>query len=211
MNDIRKGSNMPENKERCGWVKNQPEIYIKYHDEQWGVPVHDDRLLFAKLILDGAQAGLSWLTILKRRDGYYKAFDNFDIKTVASYDEDKIESLMKEPGIIRNRLKIVSAVKNARAVMRIQEEFGSFDSYLWEFTGCETIRNNFLNLEEIPAKTELSEKISRDMKKRGMNFVGPTIIYAFMQAIGMVNDHTTNCFRYKEVLNLSDEGDPDAG
>ena len=185
---------------RCTWVENKPDIYIKYHDEQWGVPVHDDRLLFAKLVLDGAQAGLSWLTILKRRDGYYRAFDNFEIQTVAAYDEIKINSLMQDSGIIRNKLKIESAIKNAKAILRIQEEFGSFDKYLWGFIDFKPIQNRFKTENDLPAKTELSEKISKDMKKRGMNFVGPTIIYAFMQAIGMVKDHTIECFRYKELL-----------
>ncbi len=184
-------------KKRCKWVEGQPEIYKKYHDEQWGVPVHDDRLLFAKLVLDGAQAGLSWLTILKRRDGYYKAFDNFHIKTVAAYNDEKIKSLMQDKGIIRNKLKIESAVKNAKVIIRIQEEYGSFDNYLWDFVNNKPIINTFRDMSELPAKTPLSEEISKDMKKRGMNFVGPTIIYAFMQAIGMVNDHTYDCFRYK--------------
>ena len=187
-------------KKRCEWVEGQPEIYLKYHDEQWGVPVHDDRLLYAKLVLDGAQAGLSWLTILKKRENYFNAFDNFDIKTVAGYGNEKVEELMQNPGIIRNRLKINSAVKNAIAIIEIQKEFGSFDTYLWDFIDNKTIQNNFIDISEVPAKTSLSEKISRDMKKRGMNFVGPTIIYAFMQAIGMVNDHTNDCFKNKELL-----------
>jgi DNA-3-methyladenine glycosylase I len=188
-----------DNIKRCKWVENQPAIYISYHDEEWGVPVHDDRLLFAKLVLDGAQAGLSWLTILKRREGYYKAFDNFQIEAVAGFDEQKINALMRDPGIIRNKQKIKSAVKNAAAVIEIQKEFGSFDSFLWGFTDYKTIHNCFGEEKEIPAKTELSEKISKELKKRGMSFVGPTIIYAYMQAIGMVNDHTIDCFRYKEL------------
>jgi len=187
-------------KKRCEWVEGQPEIYLKYHDEQWGVPVHDDRLLYAKLVLDGAQAGLSWLTILKKRENYYDAFDNFDIETVAGYGNEKVEELARNPDIIRNRLKINSAVKNAIAILEIQKEFGSFDTYLWGFTDYKTLQNNFNDINEVPVKTSLSEKISRDMKKRGMNFVGPTIIYAFMQAIGMVNDHTNDCFRNKELL-----------
>jgi len=188
------------NKKRCEWVTGQPEIYIKYHDEQWGVPVHDDRLLYAKLILDGAQAGLSWLTILKKRENYFAAFDNFDIQTVAGYDDKKVEELMQNSGIVRNRLKIKSAIKNAVAILKIQQEFGSFNSYLWGFTEFKTLQNDLNNLSEMPVKTSLSEKISKDMKKRGMNFVGPTIIYAFMQAIGMVNDHTNECFKNKELL-----------
>lgn len=187
--------------ERCRWVHNQPDIYIKYHDEEWGVPVHDDRLLFAKLVLDGAQAGLSWLTILKKRDSYYKAFDDFDIKTVAGYNDAKINELMQNPGIVRNRLKITSAVKNARIIMGIQKEYGTFDSYLWGFTDNKIIQNNFSDISEIPAKTKLAENISKDMKKRGMSFIGPTIIYAYIQAIGMVNDHTTDCFRHKQLNN----------
>ena len=185
---------------RCHWVKNQPNIYIKYHDEQWGVPVYDDRLLFAKLVLDGAQAGLSWLTILKKRENYFKAFDDFDIDKVAAYDEDKINELMQNPGIIRNKLKIKSAVQNAGVILKIQNEIGSFNEYLWGFTNNKTIHNEFKYAKEIPAKTYLSEKISHDMKKRGMNFVGPTIMYAYMQAIGMVNDHTIDCYRYRELL-----------
>lgn len=187
--------------DRCSWVKNQPDIYIEYHDEEWGVPVHDDRLLFAKLVLDGAQAGLSWLTILKKKQSYFEAFDNFDIKTVSEYEERKIQELMQNPGIIRNRLKIEAAVKNASAILEIQKEFGSFNSYLWGFTDNKTITNNFTDIGEVPVKTLLSEVISKDMKKRGMAFVGPTIIYAYMQAIGMVNDHTTNCFRHRELKN----------
>lgn len=187
-------------KKRCEWVEGQAQIYLDYHDKEWGVPVHDDRLLFAKLVLDGAQAGLSWLTILKKREAYYKAFDDFDIKKVAGYGERDIERLMNDPGIVRNRLKINSAVKNAKAVLAIQEEFGSFDMYLWNYVQHKPIVNKFKNISELPAKTPLSEKISKDLKKRGMNFVGPTIIYAFMQAIGMVNDHTTDCFRYNELF-----------
>lgn len=186
-------------KKRCEWVEGQPEIYIKYHDEEWGIPVHDDRRLFAKLVLDGAQAGLSWLTILKKREAYYKAFDDFDIEKVADYGEKDIERLMNDAGIVRNRLKIKSAVENAKAVLSIQKEFGSFDNYLWDFVQDKPIISEFISVSELPAKTPLSEKISKDLKKRGMNFVGPTIIYAFMQAIGMVNDHTTDCFRYKEL------------
>lgn len=187
-------------KKRCEWVDNQSELYIKYHDDEWGVPVHEDRLLYAKLVLDGAQAGLSWLTILKKRENYFAAFDNFNIQTVADYNEKKVEELMRNPGIVRNRLKIKSAIKNAIAILKIQQEFGSFDSYLWGFTEYKIIQNDLDNLSDMPVKTALSEKISKDMKKRGMNFVGPTIIYAFIQAIGMVNDHTNDCFRNKELL-----------
>lgn len=185
---------------RCHWVENQPDIYIKYHDEQWGEPVHDDRLLFAKLVLDGAQAGLSWLTILKKRENYFKAFNDFDIEKVAAYDDDKINELMQNSGIVRNKLKIKSAIKNAGVILKIQSEVGSFNEYLWGFVNNKTIHNEFKHASEIPAKTSLSEKISRDMKKRGMSFIGPTIIYAYMQAIGIVNDHTIDCYRYRELL-----------
>ncbi|MFO7611413.1 MAG: DNA-3-methyladenine glycosylase I [Clostridia bacterium] len=183
--------------ERCGWTTGQPDIYLEYHDKEWGVPVHDDRLLFQKLVLDGAQAGLSWLTILKKQQNYIYAFDGFDIEKVASYDDDKVLELISDPGIVRNRLKIESAIKNARTVLRIRDEFGSFDNYLWRFIDFKTIQNNFASMREIPVKTEMSDRISMDMRKRGMGFVGSTIIYAYMQAIGMVNDHTLNCFRHR--------------
>ena len=185
---------------RCKWVENQPAIYIEYHDRQWGVPVHDDRLLFQKLVLDGAQAGLSWLTILKKREEYIKAFDGFDIEKVASYGEDKVVELMNNPGIVRNRLKILSAIKNARAVIGIQNQFGSFDKFLWGFTDGRTIHGNFRDIKEVPASSPLSDTISKEMKRRGMSFTGTTIIYAYLQAIGILNDHTTDCFRYHELL-----------
>jgi len=185
---------------RCKWVENQPAIYIEYHDRQWGVPVHDDRLLFQKLVLDGAQAGLSWLTILKKREEYIRAFDGFDIEKVASYGEDKVVELMKNPGIVRNRLKILSAIKNARAVIGIQNQFGSFDKFLWGFTDGRTIHGNFRDIKEVPASSPLSDTISKEMKRRGMSFTGTTIIYAYLQAIGILNDHTTDCFRYHELL-----------
>lgn len=184
---------------RCKWVQNQPEDYIKYHDEEWGVPVFTDQKLFEFLVLEGAQAGLSWYTILKRREGYKKAFANFNVTIVAKYDKKKIEELMQDTGIIRNRLKIESTIKNAKAFIEIQKEFGSFSKYIWNFTGGKPIKNAFKLMSEIPAETELSKKISKDLKKRGMNFVGPTIIYAHMQATGMVNDHEVDCFRYNEV------------
>lgn len=187
-------------KVRCEWVRNQPDIYIKYHDEQWGVPVHDDRLLFQKLVLDGAQAGLSWLTILKKREGYIEAFDDFDIEKVASYDEPKIAQLINNPAIIRNRLKIHSAVKNAKVFLDIQKEFGSFDSFLWNFTDGNTIHGNYRHIAEVPTKNNLSDSISKELKQRGMSFVGTTIIYAYLQAIGILNDHTTDCFRYHDLL-----------
>jgi DNA-3-methyladenine glycosylase I len=186
---------------RCEWVRNQPDIYIKYHDEQWGVPVHDDRLLFQKLVLDGAQAGLSWLTILKKRDAYIEAFDGFDIEKVAAYKENKIEELMGNAGIVRNRLKVNSAVKNANAVLAIQNDFGSFDKFLWGFTDGRTIHGNYKNIKEVPASNALSDTVSKEMKRRGMSFVGTTIIYAYLQAIGILNDHTVDCFRYHELLD----------
>lgn len=179
---------------RCGWVDMNNPLYVIYHDEEWGVPVHDERKHFEMLVLEGAQAGLSWATILNRREGYRKAFDNFEPEKVAAYDESKVEALLQDPGIIRNRLKVKSAIKNARVFLAIQKEFGSFDHYLWGFVNHQPIINHFKTLEEIPAQTLLSQRISKDLKKRGMSFVGPTIIYAHMQAIGMVNDHLVDCF-----------------
>lgn len=189
-------------KHRCQWASNQPDIYKIYHDTEWGVPVYDDKKLFEFLILEGAQAGLSWLTILKRREGYRKAFANFEVEKVARFDAKKVEALMQNSGIIRNRLKINAAITNARIFIEIQQEFGSFSHYIWQFTGGKPIQNQFTSLKEIPAKTELSDKISKDLKKRGMKFVGSTIMYAHMQATGMVNDHEKNCFRYQEVQKL---------
>jgi DNA-3-methyladenine glycosylase I len=170
-----------------------------YHDHEWGVPVHDDRLLFEFLVLEGAQAGLSWSTILNKRQGYRKAFDNFDPEIVARYSDKKIEALMANSGIVRNRLKIKSAVINAQAFLRVQEEIGSFDRYIWRFVDDKPIHNTWKNASELPASTRLSEILSRDLKKRGFKFAGSTICYAHMQATGMVNDHTTDCFRYKEI------------
>lgn len=186
-------------KHRCKWVQNQPDDYVKYHDEEWGVPVYDDKKLFEFLVLEGAQAGLSWYTILKRRNGYKKAFADFDVNKVAKFNQKKVEELMQDSGIIRNRLKIESTIKNAKVFIEIQKEFGSFSKYIWNFIEGKPIKNSFNTMNEIPAETELSKKISKDLKKRGMNFVGPTIIYAHMQATGMVNDHEINCFRYNEV------------
>jgi len=185
-------------KQRCSWSTNE-DIYIRYHDEEWGVPVHDDRKLFEFLILEGAQAGLSWITILKRREAYRDAFDQFDPEKVARYDETKIEELLQRSDLIRNRLKIRSAVTNARAFLKVQEEFGSFDKYIWSFVDGRPLQNKWKSLSEIPAQTPLSVKISKDLKKRGFNFVGPTIVYAHMQATGMVNDHLVECFRHHEV------------
>lgn len=188
-------------KNRCKWCGDDP-LYIAYHDNEWGVPVHDDRLLFEFLILEGAQAGLSWLTILKKREKYRKAFENFDYATIANYSQHDVDRLLSDPGIVRNRLKIESVIKNARGVMKIKEEFGSFDAYLWHYVDNTPILNEWRSMTQLPVKTEISEMMSKDLKKRGFNFVGPTICYAFMQAIGMVNDHITDCFRYEEVNTL---------
>jgi len=186
---------------RCQWCVNGGEIYLDYHDMEWGVPVHDDRHFFEHIVLEGAQAGLSWITILKRRENYRKAFDNFDVRKVAKYGEKKIEELVQDPGIIRNRLKIKSAVNNAQVFIAIQKEFGSFDKYFWSFTGGKIIDNKIKTMRDIPATSELSDTISKDLKKRGMSFIGTTIIYAMMQSVGMVNDHEMTCFRYKELKN----------
>jgi DNA-3-methyladenine glycosylase I len=183
---------------RCDWAGDDP-LSIAYHDNEWGNPVHDDQELFELLILESAQAGLSWITILRKREGYRHAFDNFEPWKVARYDDAKIESLRQNPEIIRNKLKIRSAVQNANAFLKVQEEFGSFDRYVWGFVNHKPIQNTWETLNQLPAFTPLSEKISKDLKKRGFSFIGPTIIYAYMQSIGMVNDHTTDCFRYEEV------------
>ncbi len=175
-------------------------LMTEYHDKEWGVPVHDDRHLFEVLILDGAQAGLSWRTILNKRENYRKAFDNFDVKKVAKYDAKKVRKLLQDEGIVRNKLKIASAVRNAKVFMEIQKEFGSFDAYIWGFVNGKPIKNKWKSVSDLPAKTELSDTISKDLKNRGMNFVGSTIIYAVMQTIGMVNDHEIECFRHKGVL-----------
>jgi len=183
---------------RCEWCL-KDELYLQYHDEEWGVPVHDERKLFEFLLLEGAQAGLSWLTVLRKREAYRKAFDGFDPQKIALYDNSKIIELINNEGVIRNKLKIESAIKNARAFLMIQEQMDSFDRYIWNFVDGQTIQNRFATLKEIPAETEISRIISKDMKKRGFSFVGPTIIYAQMQAIGMVNDHLINCHRYQEL------------
>jgi len=183
---------------RCGWAGNDP-LYVHYHDTEWGVPVYDDKKLFEFLILEGAQAGLSWITVLKKRENYRKAFDGFDVEKVARYTNKKIESLLQNPGIIRNRLKVESAVKNAKAFIKVVEEFGSFSDYQWRFVGGKPIQNKIKNLKELPAKTAQSDAFSKDLKTRGFNFVGSTIIYAHMQATGMVNDHLVNCFRCGEI------------
>ena len=184
---------------RCSWATN--ELNIPYHDTEWGVPVHDDRLFFEFLILEGAQAGLSWNTVLRKRDAYREAFDNFDPAKVAKYTDAQCAKLMLNQGIIRNRLKIASAVRNAKAFLSVQKEFGSFDKYIWNFVGGEPLANKLKSHGDVPAKTEISDAMSKDLKKRGFNFVGSTIMYAFMQATGMVNDHLTSCFRYKECQN----------
>lgn len=187
-----------EMKKRCKWSGSDP-LYIAYHDDEWGVPLHDDRMLFEFLVLEGAQAGLSWLTILRKRYDYRKAFHNFDYERVAEYKEKDIKRLLADSGIVRNRLKIDSAIKNAKGVLKIKEEFASFDKYLWAYVDGVPRQNEWNSMIDIPVKTELSERMSKDLKKRGFNFIGPTICYAFMQAIGMVNDHTTDCFRHMEV------------
>lgn len=183
---------------RCHWAGTDP-LYNLYHDTEWGVPLHDDRKLFEMLILEGAQAGLSWITILRKREEYRKAFDNFNAKKIANYNSKKIAALMNNEGIIRNRLKIESTISNARAFLAVQKEFGSFDRYIWQFTGRKPIVNKRKSIKDIPATTAESDAMSRDLKKRGFRFVGSTICYAFMQACGMVNDHEVKCFRYNKV------------
>lgn len=183
---------------KCKWAGKDP-LYCKYHDTEWGVPLHDDQMLFEFLILEGAQAGLSWITILRKRENYRKAFDNFDPNIIVNYTQKKIDKLLLNEGIIRNKLKINSAIKNAKAFLEVQEEFGSFDKYIWSFTSGQTIHNSWKDMSEVPASTPESELMSKDLKRRGFKFVGPTICYAFMQATGMVNDHTTDCFRYQEL------------
>lgn len=187
---------------RCQWAGSDP-LYIAYHDREWGVPVHDDRTLFEFLILEGAQAGLSWSTILKKRDNYRRAFDKFDPATVAGYDEAKVEALLADPGIVRNRLKVSAAVRNAKSYLKIQDEFGSFDAYIWAFVGGSPIQNAWEDLTHVPAETAESRALSKDLQKRGFTFVGPTIIYAYMQAVGLVNDHVVSCFRHSECRDMA--------
>ena len=182
---------------RCAWAVKEP--MIRYHDEDWGVPLHDDRRLFEMLLLEGAQAGLSWDTILNKRESYRRAFDEFDPPAIAKYNEQDVTRLLSDPGIVRNRLKVRSAIQNAKAFLAVQEEHGSFDPYIWQFVGGRPRRNDRRSLNEIPARTAESDAMSEDLKKRGFNFVGSTICYAFMQAVGMVNDHTMDCFRYAEI------------
>ena len=193
---------MPIDKKRCSWCV-KDKLYIGYHDKEWGVPVHNDKKLFEFLILEGMQAGLSWLTILRKRENFRKAFDNFDFNKVAKYDKKKKNSLLKDEGIIRNKLKIEAAVANAKAFIKIRKQFGTFNKYIWGFVQGKPVQNKFKSIGEIPARTKLSDTISKDLKNRGFRFVGSTIIYAHMQATGMVNDHTVECFRYKELNHLS--------
>jgi DNA-3-methyladenine glycosylase I len=185
---------------RCEWAGDEP-LYLDYHDNQWGVPLHDDQELFEMLILEGAQAGLSWRTILTKRENYRAAFDRFDPNKVAAYDEIKIQELLNNPGIVRNKLKVRAAVTNAQAFLEVQDEFGSFDEFIWGFVDHKPIVNRWVTLREIPAITPEAEAMSKDLKQRGFKFVGPTICYAFMQAVGMVNDHTVDCFRYQQLLD----------
>jgi DNA-3-methyladenine glycosylase I len=187
-----------ETKTRCGWCGVDP-LYVRYHDREWGVPVRKDRKLFEFLVLEGAQAGLSWITILRKRDAYRRAFDDFDPEVVARYDARRLRKLLADPGIVRNRLKLQSAVKNARAFLAIQEEFGSFSAYQWRFVDGEPVVGRFRALREVPARTAISDEFSKDLRQRGFSFVGSTIVYAHMQAVGMVNDHLVGCFRHREV------------
>ena len=187
--------------DRCDWLTND-EIYIKYHDKEWGVPVYKDRKLFEMLILEGSQAGLSWITILKRRETYRHAYDDFDPDKMAKWNSQKIKSLLKDPGIIRNKLKVAAAKSNAQAYLNITKEYGNFKNFIWSFVDGKPITNSWKSLSEIPASTKESDEMSKELKKNGFKFVGSTICYAFMQAVGMVNDHITTCFRYKEIKNL---------
>ena len=189
-------------KYRCTWA-NQNSLAMDYHDSEWGVPVHDDRLLFEFLILEGAQAGLSWSTILRKREGYRRAFENFNPARVAKYNETEIQGLLDNPGIIRNRRKIVAAVKNAQAFLKVKDDFGSFDQYVWQFVGGRPMQNSWKSIEKIPSRTRQSDEMSEDLKRRGFSFVGSTICYAFMQAVGMVNDHVTKCFRHEIVARMA--------
>ena|SRR6266404_3871494 len=188
---------MTNDKKRCEWAIDP--LNIHYHDTEWGVPVHDDKKLFEMLTLEGAQAGLSWTTILKKRENYRKAFDEFTVKKIANYDTKKVTSLLADSGIVRNKLKIAATIQNAKAFLAIQKEFGSFDTYIWRFVGNKSIKNSLKSLHNYPTKTKEAEAMSKDLLARGFKFVGPTICYAFMQAVGMVNDHQVQCFRYKEV------------
>ena len=187
---------------RCKWADSN-DLMKEYHDKEWGTPLHDDRMLYELLILEGMQAGLSWNTVLQKRDNFRKAFDNFDYNKIIKYDKKKIEELMGNEGIIRNRLKIQSVITNAKSLIKVQDEFGSFNKYIWDFVNNKSVHNVWKKLEDLPPNTELSNRISKDMKKRGFKFIGTTIIYSFLQAIGVVNDHTTDCFRCSELMNSS--------
>lgn len=187
---------------RCEWAGTDP-LYVQYHDEEWGVPIHDDRKWFEKILLDSAQAGLSWITILRKRENYRKAYDNFDYRKIADYDEEKLQELLANAGIVRNRRKIEASIHNAHTFLTIREEFGSFDAYLWRFVEGAAKVNAWKSMKELPAKTPESETLSKDLIKRGFKFIGPTVCYAFMQAGGMVNDHLVPCFRYQELLEMN--------
>jgi len=189
---------------RCGWATTDP-LYVAYHDAEWGVPEHDDRKLFEMLILEGAQAGLSWITILRKREAYRRAFDNFDAARIARYTEARVAKLLADPGIVRNRLKVVGAVRNAKASLAVKAEFGTFDRYIWQFVGGRPRQNARTSLKDVPATTPESDAMSRDLKRRGFTFVGSTICYAFMQAVGMVNDHVVACFRHRPIARLGRE------
>lgn len=191
-----------QQKQRCAWPGSDP-LYVAYHDEEWGVPLHDDQRLFEMLVLEGAQAGLSWLTILRKREAYRRAFHGFHTAEVASYTDTDVRRLLTDAGIVRNRLKIEAAIRNARGVLAIQKEFGSFDAFIWRYVDGRPRQNAWKSLAEIPTSTEISDRLSRDLKKRGFNFIGSTICYAFMQAVGLVNDHTVDCFRYAPVAQLA--------
>lgn len=187
-----------KNKERCAWVNSDP-LYLKYHDTEWGVPIYDDRMLFEFLILEGMQAGLSWYTVLKKRENYRRCFKKFNATSIAKYDQAKVEELMENPGIIRNKLKINATIANAKAFLHVKKEWGSFSDYIWHFVDEKPIINHWKSIKQVPATTSISDNLSKDLKKRGFKFIGSTICYAFMQAVGMVNDHTVNCFRYQEI------------
>ncbi|MBT4501973.1 MAG: DNA-3-methyladenine glycosylase I [Gemmatimonadetes bacterium] len=196
--------------ERCAWAGDDP-LYMRYHDEDWGVPVHEDRTHFEFLVLESAQAGLSWITVLRRRENYRRLYDQFDPRIVAEYGEEKIEALLGDAGIIRNRMKVESSVNNARRFLEVQEEFGSFNRYLWNFVGGKPLVNRWSEMSQIPASTELSDRVSKDLKKRGFRFIGTTIIYAHLQAVGLVNDHLVGCFRYKEIVDGYPPGSGEKG
>ncbi len=188
---------------RCAWAGSTDPLYLRYHDEEWGTPVHDDQRLFEFLLLEGAQAGLAWITILRKREGYRAAFDGFDAGKIVAYDEAKIAELLQDPAIVRNRLKVNAFVRNAKATLRVREEFGTFDRYLWAFVGGVPRQNHFEQISDVPARTPEAEAMSKDLARRDFTFVGPTICYAFMQACGMVNDHLVDCFRHEEVARMA--------